>query len=88
MISGKTQVAANFIESVKADRAAKQLHETPNFTLENIISTLDLCKSETNGILNLPPPPKPKEEEKKEEIKEENKDVKMEGDTTKPEGDK
>lgn len=51
---------------MKAERAAKQLHEDPSFKLDDIISTLDLCRKETEAIFNLPPPIK-KEEPKQED---------------------
>lgn len=75
MITDKQTFAAEFIEKVKADRAAKQLHENPAFKLDEIINILDDTKKQTDGIFNLPPP-KPKEEKKEEDKKE---DVPMDG---------
>jgi len=80
MITDKQVFATEFIEKVKADRAAKQNHEDPSFKLDEIINILEDTKKKTDGIFNLPPP-KPKEEKKEEEKK--NEDVPMEG-----EGDK
>ena len=51
---------------VKADRDSKQLYQDPAFSLDKIISDLNLLKKETDAIFNAPPP-KPKEEEKPKE---------------------
>jgi len=51
------------MEGVKADRAAKQLHEDPTYNLDGIINTLETLKKETQTIFDRPPP-KPKVEEK------------------------
>lgn len=64
----KHQVAQDFIDKVKADKAAKELHQDPAFTLDQIISTLNLVKKETEGIFNLPPPAPKVEEPVKEDV--------------------
>ena len=63
----KHEQAIKFMEGVKADRASKQLYQDPAFSLDHILTTLNLTKSETDAIFNAPPP-KPKEEKKDEKM--------------------
>jgi hypothetical protein len=63
-INKKHTSTENMIAAVKADKAAKQLHENPAYTLDQIIAAIDSCKRETENIFNLPPP---KVEKKPEE---------------------
>jgi len=44
------------MEGVKADRAAKELHQDPIYNLDGIILTLETLKKETESIFNRPPP--------------------------------
>ena len=68
-ISKKLETAQTLIDGVKADAAAKQKHENPAYTLDQIISTIDTTKRQTEAIFNLPPPP-PKSAEKEKEKEE------------------
>lgn len=63
MINKKLEDAIKFIDSVKADKAAKQLHEDPAFNCDQIIGTMNSLKYDSENIFNLPPP-KPKSPEK------------------------
>jgi len=70
----RLEEARKFFDSVKADQTAKKLFENPSFSLNQIIQTLSLLKSETDAVFNAPPPKvdkemkeEPKSSEKKEE---------------------
>ena len=76
-VTKKHEEAQKFMDGVKADRAGKQLFQDPAYTLDQILTTFNLVKSETDAIFNAPPP-KPKEEKK---------DEKMEDATEKKEGE-
>ena len=65
-INKKHDTTETMIAAVKADKAAKQLHEDPAYTLDQIIAAIETCKRETEAIFNLPPP-KPASPEKKAE---------------------
>ena len=55
-VGTKLTAAATFMEGVKADRAAKELHQNPVYNLDGIIRTLETLKKETESIFNRPPP--------------------------------
>lgn len=57
-INKKHSSTENMIAAVKADKASKQLHENPAYTLDQIIAAIESCKRETENIFNLPPPKK------------------------------
>lgn len=61
---------------MQTDRASKQLYQDPAYTLDQIIETLRLLKSETESIFAKVKPPAP---EKPAE------DAKMESEEPKPE---
>ncbi len=63
----KLEEARKFFEGVKADQAAKKLYENPAYSLNQIIQTLSLLKSETDAIFNAPPPKVEKSDEKMKE---------------------
>ena len=73
----KMNEAQAFFDKVQADRAAKQLHQDPAYTLDQINSTLSLLKSETDAIFAGVKAPvvvePPKEEAKDAEMKNEEK---------------
>ena len=87
----KMQAAKDFVEKVKADRAAKELYQDPAFKLDDVIHNNTYLKKEVDLIFNAPPP-KPKEEKKEDEkmadeSKEAPKDEKKEDAEMAPEGD-
>lgn len=80
LINKKVTVAKGFFEGVQSDRQKKQLFENPAFSLDQIISTLSLLKSETESIFQSVKPPKveePKKEEAQENGQPEGKDAEM-----------
>lgn len=80
LIQKKIDATNDFFGKVKADRESKQLYENPAFTLDQIISTLSLLKSETDAIFSKVKAPKaeePKKEEKPEEAEAKQEDAEM-----------
>lgn len=55
-VATKVTAAVTFMEGVKADRAAKELHQDPIYNLDGIILTLETLKKETTTIFDRPPP--------------------------------
>ena len=51
IVASKAKVAQDLIDGVKADRAAKELHEDPKYTLEEIIAAIAQAKKDTDAIL-------------------------------------
>jgi hypothetical protein len=80
LIQKKIDAANDFFAKVKADREKKQLYENPDFTLDQIISTLSLLKAETEAIfaqVKAPKTEEPKKDEKMENQEAKKDDVEM-----------
>jgi hypothetical protein len=81
-INEKLRTTETLIAGVKADRASKQLHQDPAYTLDQIINAIEKCKRETEAIFNLPPP-----KSKPEESTADSGEKKTEADAKAPEAD-
>lgn len=69
-VANKLTAAVTFMEGVKADRAAKELHQDPIYNLDGIILTLETLKKETDAIFAAAPaklPDAPEDEKMNEE---------------------
>lgn len=68
LINKEHTTCETLIAGVKADKAAKELHQNPDYNLDQIINAIETCKRKTEAIFNLPPPkPEPTTAEKKAE---------------------